>query len=128
MPSQTYTQSGVPALFNGVLSSWSRMSPRPVKSGYFPPFDPLLNISSPNPSIPPPKAYGPPLPPSAKDLGPPPPGYGRHVDLGNGVGPPGSNNTMTGPPRRNLDEVLCFKVGPFVELWQYFNLQFIPVW
>ena len=78
--------------------------------------DLLLNIFSPNPNIPSPNAYGPPLPPSAKDLGPPPPGYGRYVDLerGNGVGPPGSNSTMSGPPRRNLDEVLCFKVSPLM--------------
>ena len=82
----------------------------------FPRSDPLVNVFSPNPSIPSPKAYGPALPPSAKDLGPPPPGYGRYVDFerGNGAGPLGSNGTMSGPPRRNLDEVLCFKVSPAI--------------
>ena len=82
----------------------------------FPRSDPLLNIFSPNPNIPSPNAYGPPLPPSAKDLGPPPPGYGRYVDSerGNGAGPPGSNSTTSGQPRRNLDEVLCFKVSPAI--------------
>ena len=78
-----------------------------------PRFEPLLNSFSPNPSIPSPTAYDPPSPPSAKDLGPPPPGYGRYVDMerGNGAGHPGANSTMSGPPRRNLDEVLCFKVS-----------------
>ncbi|KAF8974016.1 hypothetical protein BDZ97DRAFT_1647887 [Flammula alnicola] len=70
----------------------------------------------PKPNLPPPKAYDPPSPPSAKDLGPPPPGYGRYADFdrGPGGGPVGSggpNSTLTGPPRRNLDEVLCFKCG-----------------
>jgi len=68
----------------------------------------------PNPNIPPPKAYEPSEPPSAKDLGPPPPGYGRYVDHERGNTVPAQNssiNTMTGPLRRNLDEVLCFKCG-----------------
>lgn len=72
---------------------------------------------SPKPGIPPPQAYDPPSPPSSRELGPPPPGYGRYADFdrgfGNGTMPPGG--TFNGPPgslRRNLDEVLCFKVSP----------------
>lgn len=69
---------------------------------------------SPKPNIPPPKAYDPPSPPSAKDLGPPPPGYGRYADfergLGGGPTTGGTGAALVGPPRRNLDEVLCFKV------------------
>jgi len=67
---------------------------------------------SPKPYLPPSKAYDPPSPPSAKDLGPPPPGYGRYADFDRGPpgGPPGGSLNPTGPPRRNLDEVLCFKV------------------
>ncbi|KAJ3514373.1 hypothetical protein NLJ89_g2412 [Agrocybe chaxingu] len=69
----------------------------------------------PKPNLPPPKAYDPPSPPSAKDLGPPPPGYGRYADFdrtaaGGANMPGGPGNAMIGPPRRNLDEVLCFKV------------------
>jgi cleavage and polyadenylation specificity factor subunit 4 len=75
----------------------------------------MIPFFSPKPNVPPPKAYDPPSPPSAKDLGPPPPGYGRYTDLDRGLGggPPGggSGGTLTGPPRRNLDEVLCFKVN-----------------
>lgn len=79
----------------------------------------LTNVVSPKPNMPPAKAYDPPSPPSAKDLGPPPPGYGRYADFDRGLGggPPGQTglgNSMTGPPRRNLDEVLCFKVRDYV--------------
>lgn len=76
----------------------------------------LMNVNSPKPNMPPAKAYDPPSPPSAKDLGPPPPGYGRYADFDRGLGggPSGQGglgNSLTGPPRRNLDEVLCFKVS-----------------
>lgn len=69
-------------------------------------------VCSPKPQLPPSKAYDPPSPPSAKDLGPPPPGYGRYADFDRGPpgGTPGGALNSTGPPRRNLDEVLCFKV------------------
>jgi cleavage and polyadenylation specificity factor subunit 4 len=75
-------------------------------------------ITSPKPGLPPPKAYDPPSPPSTRDLGPPPPGYGRYADFDRGFqgaaaggahGAPGGG--APGPARRNLDEVLCFKVG-----------------
>jgi len=64
---------------------------------------------SPKPNIPPPSAYDPLPPPSPRDLGPPPPGYGRYADFDHG---PGSGIQSGGgqPPRRNLDEVMCFKV------------------
>jgi len=66
---------------------------------------------SPKPSLPPPKAYEPPEPPSQRELGPPPPGYGRYADFDRGAaaGGPSHGPGPTGP-RRNLDEVLCFKV------------------
>jgi hypothetical protein len=70
---------------------------------------------SPKPNLPPPKSYEPPSPPSNRDLGPPPPGYGRYADFDRGamgpqVTPHSGGPNSSGPPRRNLDEVLCFKV------------------
>ncbi|KAG5652177.1 hypothetical protein H0H81_006017 [Sphagnurus paluster] len=69
--------------------------------------------TSPKPGIPPPKAYDPPSPPSSRELGPPPPGYGRYADFerGFGGGAPGTGSGPSGPLRRNLDDVLCFKCG-----------------
>lgn len=74
------------------------------------------NLSfSPKPSLPSPSAYEPPSPPANRDLGPPPPGYGRYADYdrsnagGGPVGMPGSTGPSLGP-RRNLDDVMCFKV------------------
>jgi hypothetical protein len=46
-------------------------------------------------------------------LGPPPPGYGRYADFDRGFSGGthgGSASATPGPPRRNLDDVLCFKV------------------
>ncbi|KAF9569663.1 hypothetical protein CPC08DRAFT_677288 [Agrocybe pediades] len=82
----------------------------------FCPLGPECSRGHPKPNIPPPSAYDPPAPPSAKDLGPPPPGYGRYADFERSSGGPagiqgGPGNLMMGPPRRNLDEVLCFKCG-----------------
>ena len=59
--------------------------------------------------MPPANAYEPPSPPSPRDLGPPPPGYGRYADFDRGP----STGAVPGSavPRRNLDEVLCFKVS-----------------
>jgi len=70
---------------------------------------PSHGTNSPKPNIPPPSAYDPLPPPSPRDLGPPPPGYGRYADFDHG---PGSGIQSGGgqPPRRNLDEVMCFKV------------------
>ncbi|KAK7058890.1 RNA-binding component of cleavage and polyadenylation factor [Paramarasmius palmivorus] len=68
---------------------------------------------SPKPGLPPPKAYDPPSPPSNRDLGPPPPGYGRYADFDRGFngGPIHGGNNPSMQPRRNLDDVLCFKCG-----------------
>lgn len=79
--------------------------------------------TSPKPDIPPPSTYEAPEAP-LRDLGPPPPGYGRYADFGQdrfgaggggggGGGFGGSGGGGGGPagaPRRNLDDVLCFKV------------------
>lgn len=69
---------------------------------------------SPKPGIPPPEAYNPPPPPSNRELGPPPPGYNRFgefdrpppTSFGAGRGVPADGFV----PRRNLDEVMCYKV------------------
>ena len=71
--------------------------------------------SSPKPNLPTPEEYEPPSPPSQRDLGPPPPGYGRYADFdrgfnsssGGGGGGPASGFV----PRRNLEDVMCFKCG-----------------
>ena len=79
---------------------------------------PIHTHLSPKPGIPPPKAYEPPEPPSVRDLGPPPPGYGRYADFdrsGNfpGQHPPGLGGSGGPPgPRRNLEDVVCYKVRP----------------
>jgi cleavage and polyadenylation specificity factor subunit 4 len=75
-----------------------------------------LTFVSPKPDLPAPHEYDPPSPPSPKDLGPPPPGYGRYTDFERGTTmqsaatSQGNQGGFTGGPRRNLDEVLCFKV------------------
>jgi hypothetical protein len=51
--------------------------------------------------------YRTPSPPPQRELGPPPPGHGRFVDYGRGSGR-GVDGGL--PIRRNLDDVLCFKV------------------
>lgn len=69
----------------------------------------------PKPNPPPPKAYAPPSPPSPRELGPAPPGYGRYADYDRGQGGPGGPPLPSfyggAGPRRNLDDVLCFKCG-----------------
>jgi len=83
----------------------------------FCPSGPECSRGHPKPGIPPPKAYDPLPPPSIRDLGPPPPGYGRYADFDRGFpgGPSttyaGPGNGLSGPLRRNLDDVLCFKCG-----------------
>lgn len=77
-----------------------------------------MALPSPKPGIPPPKAYEQPDPPSVRDLGPPPPGYGRYADFDRGNGgnfpgphPPGLGGSGGPPgPRRNLEDVVCYKV------------------
>jgi len=77
----------------------------------FCPFGPECNRGHPKPGLPPAKAYEPPELPSSRELGPPPPGFGRYAEfdrmLGNGQ-TPGPGVTVV---RRNLDDVLCFKCG-----------------
>jgi cleavage and polyadenylation specificity factor subunit 4 len=71
----------------------------------------VLTLRSPKPSLPPAKAYEPPEPLSQRELGPPPPGYGRYADFDRGAAGGGPSHGPGQPgPRRNLDEVLCFKV------------------
>ncbi|KAI8981276.1 hypothetical protein BD414DRAFT_516202 [Trametes punicea] len=84
----------------------------------------FCKLGAPKPGIPPPQAYEPPEPLSVRDLGPPPPGYGRYADFdragaggGGGSFPgahaPGLGGSGGGPPgpRRNLDDVVCYKCG-----------------
>ncbi|KAI0307714.1 hypothetical protein B0F90DRAFT_1676485 [Multifurca ochricompacta] len=80
-------------------------------TGYCP-LGPDCPKGHPKPSLPPPKAYEPPEPPSQRELGPPPPGYGRYADFDRGApgGAPLHGLGQPGP-RRNLEEVLCFKCG-----------------
>ncbi|KAI0778575.1 hypothetical protein BD413DRAFT_510192 [Trametes elegans] len=91
----------------------------------FCPLGPDCPRGHPKPGIPPPKAYEPPEPPSVRDLGPPPPGYGRYADFDRGGGgggggggnfpgphPPGLGGSGGPPgPRRNLEDVVCYKCG-----------------
>jgi len=61
--------------------------------------------------MPPARAYAPPSPPGPRELGPAPPGYGRYADYDRATGTAGPPlPSFHGAPRRNLDEVLCFKV------------------
>ncbi|KAL0580369.1 RNA-binding component of cleavage and polyadenylation factor [Marasmius crinis-equi] len=80
----------------------------------FCPLGPECPRGHPKPGLPPAHAYDPPSPPSNRDLGPPPPGYGRYADFdrgfSGGANYPGGANPPGMQPRRNLDDVLCFKV------------------
>ncbi|KAJ1311064.1 hypothetical protein OPQ81_009568 [Rhizoctonia solani] len=82
----------------------------------FCPDGPECKRGHPKPGIPPPEAYRPPSPPSQRDLGPPPPGWGRFNEHGVAANGPGAGfvvgqNNPGFVPRRNLDDVLCFKCG-----------------
>ncbi|VDC07827.1 unnamed protein product [Peniophora sp. CBMAI 1063] len=91
----------------------------------FCPLGPECPKGHPKPQLPQPSEYNPPPLPNQRDLGPPPPGYGRYADFdptnarsggGQNYGGGGSagrsgGGEFSGPPRRNLDEVLCFKCG-----------------
>lgn len=72
-------------------------------------------IHSPKPGLPSPSAYEPPPPPTQRELGPPPPGYGRYADFdrsgGGSLGPGGGGSGGPPGPRRNLEDVECFKVN-----------------
>ncbi|KAL5534256.1 hypothetical protein ACEPAG_718 [Sanghuangporus baumii] len=83
----------------------------------FCPLGPECSRGHPKPDLPVQKDYEPPSPPSPKDLGPPPPGYGRYTDFDRSTSfqsapaPQSHQSGFTGGPRRNLDDVLCFKCG-----------------
>jgi len=99
----------------------------------FCPMGPECKNGHPKPQIPTAEDYRPPSPPSPRDIGPPPPGFGRYLDqdgnpqqgMGGGGfgGGSGGYNTYPGQRaradgtgdggfvRRNLDEVTCFKCG-----------------
>ena len=123
MPEETCTPSSLPKLPHRVLPFGTRVSSWPV-SGYPIIFLVAINrrhlryrpFSSPKPGLPPPEAYEPPPPPTHRELGPPPPGYGRYADFGGGAGSntgmgPGGGGTSGPPgPRRNIEDVVCFKV------------------
>lgn len=69
---------------------------------------------SPKPQLPEAEEYEVPEAPN-RDLGPPPPGYGRYADAAfttsGGTGHSAGGAQAGGFVRRNLDEVTCFKVG-----------------
>ncbi|KAF9015257.1 hypothetical protein BDQ17DRAFT_1340745 [Cyathus striatus] len=78
----------------------------------FCPMGPDCARGHPKPNLPPAKAYEPPEPPSTRDLGPPPPGYGRYADFDRSQAvAAGPGTGVQVPSRRNLDDVLCFKCG-----------------
>ncbi|KIY72869.1 hypothetical protein CYLTODRAFT_343357 [Cylindrobasidium torrendii FP15055 ss-10] len=83
------------------------------------PLGPECPKGHPKPTLPLPQEYELPAQPQ-RELGPPPPGFGRYQDFdrnggGGGPGGPGGFSQPGGAnpagPRRNLDEVLCFKCG-----------------
>lgn len=115
MSSKARPTCSLPIILDRLLPIRPRVSPRTVSalSSFL---RPIIIAFSPKPSVPLPRAYEPPSPPSNRDLGPPPPGYGRYADYDRGTlgGPAASQgNVMVGSngPRRNLDDVLCFKVS-----------------
>ncbi|KAF8520329.1 hypothetical protein BU17DRAFT_46490 [Hysterangium stoloniferum] len=80
----------------------------------FCPKGPECPLGHPKPDLPQPSDYATPSPLSHRELGPPPPGYGRYADYDrpfNPSGPPNQAAGASGPGRRNLDEVVCFKCG-----------------
>ena len=93
---------------------------------------------SPKPQLPLPSEYDPPPAPASRDLGPPPPGYGRYADFdptnmrsGGGQSHGGSagrgeTGSFSGP-RRNLDEVLCFKVRRLCWIYRVLVLMLVLV-
>lgn len=119
MPSKTRSSGCLSIIFNWILSPGLRLSTRTVRV-----FDKSSKVNidrhdcSPKPDLPTPQDYDPPSPSSTRDLGPPPPGYGRYADFdrGSGAGHTMSNTATPGPPRRNLDDVLCFKVPRYMRI------------
>jgi hypothetical protein len=117
MSAKTCPSRSMSTILDRILPTGLRVYTRTVS--YIPrslvPFESSHEVLSPKPELPPATAYDPPAPPSNRDLGPPPPGYGRYADFdggfrGGGPGGVGRGGPQEGGPRRNLDEVLCFKV------------------
>jgi len=68
----------------------------------------------PKPNLPKPSEYTPPASASHRDLGPPPPGFGRFGDHDRPFPPSVTTSQAAGGAaagRRNLDDVVCFKCG-----------------
>ncbi|KIJ45635.1 hypothetical protein M422DRAFT_166281 [Sphaerobolus stellatus SS14] len=68
----------------------------------------------PKPNLPTLAEYAPPASTTQRELGPPPPGFGRYADYDRpfqASGPPAQAPGGGPQPRRNLDEVVCFKCG-----------------
>lgn len=108
MSKKARTKGGVPKLLDGLLSFRARMSARTVSD-----IASFWNAGltdrppcSPKPNLPSAQDYEKQASAANREVGPPPPGYGRY-DYAGGVQ---SASTLQGPPRRNLDEVMCFKV------------------
>lgn len=109
MSSKTRPKSSMPELSHRVLPPGSRMSPRTVGAIALTLSRPDVPVPcSPKPNLPSAQDYEKQASAANREVGPPPPGYGRYDYGGNAGGQ--SASTLQGPPRRNLDEVLCFKV------------------
>jgi hypothetical protein len=137
LPKKTCQACGLSKLFNWVLP------PRPVlhkgavriQCQKLLMFDLTEIRTSPKLSLPTEADYRPPSPPPQRDLGPPPPGHGRFMDYatrtsGAGRGFGGGAGAPDGV-RRNLDEVLCFKVSHFLLFagrYRYPNHLYSTVW
>ncbi|KAF9517628.1 hypothetical protein BS47DRAFT_1313929 [Hydnum rufescens UP504] len=78
----------------------------------FCPLGPTCSQAHPKMALPTEEDYRPPSPPAQRELGPPPPGYSRYTEFG-GSGRGEVPNGGDAAPRRNLDEVLCFKCGQY---------------
>ncbi|GJJ15890.1 hypothetical protein Clacol_010168 [Clathrus columnatus] len=80
----------------------------------FCPMGPDCSRGHPKPELPKISEYAGPSISSHRELGPPPPGFGRHGEHERPFapgGPPNQSTGMAAPIRRNLDEVVCFKCG-----------------
>lgn len=106
MPPKARQESTVPALPEWILSSRPDLSTRTVSEAFLILFSRYLPIFSPKPTLPPASAYEP-TPDAQRELGPPPPNFGRFGDFNQPMHRPDGSSFV---PRRNLDEVMCFKV------------------
>ena len=107
MPPKARQESALPTLSEWVLSSRSDLSTRTVSESFLILFTRYSSIHSPKPTLPPASAYEP-TPDAQRELGPPPPNFGRFGDFNQPMHRPDGSSFV---PRRNLDEVMCFKVS-----------------